>query len=296
MQFGRRGLVACAAALAGCSPVGLLNDTISERGLVVLHDIPYRTGKLAADPRCALDVYRPADRPGPLPVVVFFYGGSWQSGRRQDYQFVAAPLARRGVVVVVPDYRVYPQVQFPAFLQDAAQAVAFSLRAARSWGGDPHRLFVVGHSAGAYIAVMLALDPHWLQAAGVARDAIAGTVGISGPYDFLPITGPDIRAVFATATADMAGTQPISFADGRNRPLLLLQGLADTTVKPRNTTALAARIRAEGGPVEVRTYPGVGHIGIVIAFAPLFRGDAPTLDDVMRFVTDTMPSGPVFGK
>ncbi len=286
MQLRRRCLIASAALLTGCSPVELLDDTISERGLVVVHDIPYGPGKLAADARRALDVYRPDAMPGKLPTVVFFYGGSWQSGRRQDYRFVAAPLARRGVIVVVPDYRVYPQVQFPAFLRDAAEAVAFALRAAPSWGGDPHRVFVVGHSAGAYIAVMLALDPRWLQAAGAGRDAVAGSVGISGPYDFLPITDPAIRAIFSPAADAIATTQPITFADGNNRPLLLLQGLADTTVQPRNAAVLAARIRAEGGPVKLRTYEGLGHIGIITAFAPLFQSDAPVLDDVVSFVND----------
>lgn len=281
--------LAFAGGIIGCSPVGALNATISDRNLIITRDIPYSTGRLAADPRRQLDVYRPAAMPTPadgLPVVVFLYGGSWQYGSRSDYLFAAAEMARRGAVVMVPDYRVYPQVRFPAFIDDAAQAVAFARRAAVSWGGDPRRVFVIGHSAGAYMALMLALDPEYLAAAGVARDAIAGTVGISGPYDFLPIHRPDVRAVFASAASDMASTQPITFADGRNRPLLLLQGSADETVEPRNTQALAARIQAAGGPVAERFYPGVGHIGAIAAMAPLFRGRAPVLDDVMQFVHD----------
>jgi acetyl esterase/lipase len=297
----RRLLGALAAALLAllpaCAPVDLLNDTISRQDLTVVHAIPYESGPLAGNPRLVLDVYRPADRPGPLPVVVFLYGGSWEFGRRQDYVFVAAELARRGVVVVVPDYRVYPEVRFPGFLQDAAQAVAFAYRSAPSWGGDPHRVFVVGHSAGAWLAAMLALDPHWLAADGLDRNRIAGTVGISGPYDFLPIVRPDIQRVFAPAESDLRVTQPIDFVDGRNRPMLLLQGLADTTVEPRNTTALDARIRAAGGPVRMRLYPGIGHVGAIAAFAPLFRtgpldNGAPTLDDVTRFVTDPTLAAP----
>ncbi len=283
--------VLASCAQPGLAPVDLLDDTISQRGLTIVRDIPYGPGPLAGDPRRALDVYRPDRRPGPLPVVVFFYGGSWESGSRGDYLFVAAELARRGVIVEVPDYRVYPQVRFPAFLRDAAQAVAFAWRSAPSWGGDPHRVFVVGHSAGAWIAAMLALDPQWLAAAGIDRQDIAGTVGISGPYDFLPIVRPDVQRVFASADADLRVTQPIDVVDGRNRPMLLLQGLADTTVRPRNTTALAARIRADGGPVQDRFYRGVGHIGAIAAFAPLFRSGllangAPVLDDVAGFVTN----------
>ncbi len=291
-----------AAVLAGlgaaCSPVTLLNDTISRDRLVIVRGIPYGPGPLAANPRRTLDVYRPEGSPGALPVVVFVYGGTWQTGRRQDYKFVAAELARRGVVVAVPDYRLYPEVNPPDMLGDVAAAVAFAHAAAPSWGGDPSRVFVVGHSAGAWIAAMLALDPRWLAQAGFSRDGVAGTVGISGPYDFLPLTRPDVIRVFSSQAGDLAQTQPITFVDGRNRPMLLLHGLSDTTVEPRNTEALAARIRAAGGPVRVREYPGIGHLGTVEAFAPLFRAGglldngAPVLDDVTAFVADPSLAAP----
>ena len=280
------GLGTGIAALVGCAPVDLLNATIGTGGLRVRRALAYAPGELAGHSRLRLDVYAPESLPHPAPVVVFFYGGSWQEGRRGDYVFVAAALARRGMVVVVPDYRVFPEVTYPAFLADGAAAVTFASDHAAGWGGDPARTFVVGHSAGAYIAAMLALDPTYLALAGSSRERVAGTVGISGPYDFRPIVRPDIRAVFGAA-ADGDDAQPISHVDGRNRPLLLLTGEADTTVQPRNTHALAARIRAAGGPVAVRTYPGVGHIGTITAFAPLLRGDAPVPDDVAAFVTET---------
>jgi acetyl esterase/lipase len=275
-------LVFASALLARCAPVDLLNATIDTHGLTVQRDVAYGPG-----PRDRLDVYRPEVGAAGLPVVVFFYGGAWQTGSRSDYVFVAAGLARRGMVVVVPDYRLSPGVRFPVFVEDAARAVAFTRRNAVDWGGDPARLVVAGHSAGAHIAAMLALDPHYLADAGDSREALAGAVGISGPYDFLPITGADIKEVFAGA--DLPSTQPITFADGHNPPMLLLHGTADDTVYLRNTVNLAAAIRAHGGPVEVKTYDGVGHIGAVIAFAPLFRGKAPVLDDVARFVLQVAP-------
>lgn len=271
--------------LAACAPVDLLNATIPTAGLRITRGIAYGDGALAANPRLRLDLYQPANARGPLPVVVFFYGGSWQEGRRQDYTFVAAELAARGFVVAVPDYRVYPEVTYPGFVVDGATAVAFALRAAPGWEGDSNRVFVMGHSAGAYIAAMLALEPAFLAAAGSDRRLLAGTIGISGPYDFRPIVRPDIRAVFA-GEADSDAAQPISHVDGHNKPMLLLTGLDDTTVMPRNTLALAARIRALGGPVEVLTYPDVGHIGTVAAFAPLLRGRAPVLRDVVGFCRD----------
>jgi acetyl esterase/lipase len=255
----------------------LLNATISRAGLTVTHDVAY--GIL---PRQKLDIYRP-DGAGPAPVVVFFYGGAWNSGSKRMYPFVAATLARQGNVVVVPDYRLYPQVRFPAFLQDCAQAVAWTQSHLRDIGGDPNRVFLMGHSAGAYNAVMLAVDPAYLAAAGTSRAKIAGVIGLAGPYDFLPMTGEDVKAVFATV-GDGPESQPVTYVDGKAPPMLLLAGSADTTVLPRNTLSLAAKVRARGGQVEDRIFPGVAHIGLVIAMAPLFQGKAPVLPTVEAFI------------
>ncbi len=260
------------------TPADLLNATITTAGLSVQRGIPYGPA-----PRQAMDIWRPQGDATGLPLVVFFYGGAWQSGRRQDYPFVAATLARRGMVVAVPDYRLFPQVRYPVFIEDAARAVAAVRRAAQSWGGDPDRMFLAGHSAGAHIAAMLALDPRWLEAAGEDRADLAGMVGLAGAFDFLPIQDEDIRAVFSAA-ADLRETQPVSHADGEGPPMLLLHGAADATCYPRNTLALAARVRATGGAAEAWIYPGVGHIGIVLSFAPLLRFHAPAVDDVVAFV------------
>ena len=269
--------------LGACSASGLLNSTISTADLTITHDVAYEAG-----PRHTLDVYRPQADASGRPLVVFLYGGSWRTGKKSVYPFVAATLARRGAVVMVPDYRVYPDVQFPAFLQDNAAAVAWARSHAAEYGADPRALFIIGHSAGAYNAAMLALDPALLAAAGMDRSALAGVVGIAGPYDFLPITDPDIIPVFATVD-DGPASQPISYVDGRNPPMLLLAGTADTTVMPRNTTSLASRIATAGGPVESKLYPGIGHIGIITAFAPLFSGRAPVVDDVWRFIGQHLP-------
>ncbi len=228
-------------------------------------------------------MYRPDAASGAAPLVVFLYGGNWRTGNKAMYPFVARPLAALGAVVVVPDYRLFPEVRFPSFLQDNAQAVAWALAHAREFGADPGRLVLLGHSAGAYNAAMLALDPRWLREAGVGRERLAGAVGLAGPYDFLPITDPDVIPVFASVD-DGPASQPITYVDGRNAPMLLLAGTEDTTVMPGNSVRLANRIRAAGGPVEQKLYTGLGHIGIVTAFAPLFSGRAPVLDDVARFV------------
>ncbi len=275
----------CAALIAGCSAVSLLNATVQRDGTTVQRGIAYGDG-----PRRMLDIYRPPDAAGPHPLVVFLYGGSWRTGDRGIYAFAATPLAARGAVVVVPDYRLYPEVAFPGFLDDSAQAVAWAVAHAGELGADPHRVFIVGHSAGAYNAAMLALDPRWLARAGLDRGRIAGVAGLAGPYDFLPITDPDIIPVFAPV-ADGPASQPVTYVDGRNPPLLLLTGDADRTVKPANTRSLAARVAAAGGPVQSRIYPGLSHVGIMTAFTPLFRWRAPVLDDVWRFIAEQRPVG-----
>ncbi len=275
----------CAALLSGCSAAGILNATVQRSGVSVDRDIAYGEG-----PRRRLDVYRSTGAAGPFPLIVFLYGGSWRAGDRGTYAFVATPLAARGAVVVVPDYRLYPEVAFPDFLDDNAQAVAWAIAHAKELGADPHRVFIVGHSAGAYNAAMLAVDPRWMARAGLRRAQLAGVVGLAGPYDFLPMTDPDIIPVFAPV-ADGPASQPVTYVDGSNPPLLLLAGDADTTVKPRNTQSLAARVTAAGGIVQSRLYPGLSHVGIVTAFTPLFSRRAPVLDDVWRFIMEQRPTG-----
>ncbi len=267
-----------ALLLSACSPAALLNATVPSEGVQVTRGVAYAEG-----PRGRLDIYRPASAAGRAPLVVFIYGGSWRTGDKGMYAFVALPLAMRGAVVVVPDYRVYPEVRFPEFLDDNARAVAWAAAHASALGADPQRVFVVGHSAGAYNAAMLALDPRRLAGAGFGRERLAGVVGLAGPYDFLPITGEDIKPVFASVD-DGPLSQPVTYVDGRNPPMLLMAGTDDTTVNPLNTASLAEKVRAAGGPVEARALPGIGHIGIVTAFAPLFRKRAAVLDEVWAFI------------
>jgi acetyl esterase/lipase len=212
-------------------------------------------------------------------MVVFFYGGNWQSGDKAIYCFIGQALASRGVVAVIPDYRLYPEARYADFLADAAAAVAWSGGHAAELGGDPTRLYLMGHSAGAYIAAMLALDRRRLG----GRPKIAGMIGLSGPYDFLPLTDPALRQIFAPEN-EWSSTQPIFYARGDSPPLLLLTGDDDDTVDPGNTARLASRIRALGGNVTEKHYPGIGHLQIIGAMAAPFHFIAPTLADTIGFV------------
>jgi acetyl esterase/lipase len=266
-------------AIAGCTKFELLDATIGSCGYQRTTDIPY--GDL---PRQKLDVYRPRDAAAGAPVVVFFYGGDWQEGQKADYRFVAEALTSRGFVAVLPDYRLYPQVTFPAFVEDGALAIRWAHDNAARFGGDPARVFLMGHSAGAHIAALLTLDKSYLEKVGLPRSAVRGTAALSGPYDFTP--SPGDRAVFGTYAKDATPDpriEPIHFADGRAPPMLLLHGGKDETVGADNAARLAARIRAAGGAVRYIEYPDRAHVGVVLALAWPFRWLAPVLRDTAAF-------------
>lgn len=265
------------ALLSACSPLNGFNALVPKDGGVRL---AVRSAAYGSDPRQAVDIYTPAKPAGaPLPIIVFIYGGSWQSGSKDGYGFAARALAVRGFVVAVPDYRLVPAVRFPGFVEDCAAAVKWVRANAARVGGDPNRIVLMGHSAGAYNAAMLALDARYL---GADRAAVRGLIGLAGPYDFLPLDGPITRAAFGDAP-DLAATQPVTFASAGDPPALLLQGEKDTLVYPRNSQSLARKLTASGVRAEVKLYPDLGHVGILTALAAPFRGRAPVLDDAVRF-------------
>jgi acetyl esterase/lipase len=230
-----------------------------------------------------LDVWRPKRSARPLPVVVFFYGGGWVKGTRAGYAFAGKAFASQGFVAVVPDYRKVPDVRFPAFLRDGAEAVRWTRDHAPEFGGDPTRIALAGHSAGAYTAAMLALDRRWLAAEGLPPDTIKAAIGLSGPYDFYPFTSQ--RAIDALGNAaDPRATQPITFARADAPPMLLVTSTGDIEVRPRNAEALEAKLRTVGAPVTLRIYAGLSHEAVAMALSRPFRGKAPVLADSAAFL------------
>lgn len=248
---------------------------------LLLKDQAYGRG-----PRQTLDIWAPegaraGDR---LPVVVFFYGGGWGSGERQSYGFAGRALANQGFVVVIPDYRLVPKAHWPDFLEDAAAAVAWTHMYVGDLGGDPDRIALMGHSAGAYNAAMLALDPTWLRGAKSDPSIIRGVAGLAGPYDFLPLEKGGMADKAMGKVRPIERTQPIHYARGDAPPLWLATGDEDTTVRPRNSQNLAAAIESAGGTATVRVYPAMGHTGIVMALAEPFRGKGPVLEEATDFL------------
>ena len=276
-------LAACVLA-AGCSSVDVLNALVPRDTYVATTSLRY-----GARPREALDVYVPSPGVNGAPVVVFFYGGSWAHGERADYRFVGEALASRGFVAIVPDYRLYPDVSYPDFLRDSAAAVAWARREARRFGGDPKRLFVMGHSAGGYNAAMLALDPRWLRAEGLSPADLNGWIGLAGPYDFLPSDLPGVQRVFHHP-AYPAGAQPIDHVTSDSPPAFIGAARSDDVVSPtRSSQQMVQRLEAAGVPVTAVFYPRINHYLLAGALARPLRFIAPVLDDVAAFINGGAP-------
>lgn len=236
------------------------------------------------DARQKLDIYAPKALPGmPRPVLIFFHGGAWRDGEREGYGFLGRAFASRGFVTVIADYRKAPKVRFPAFVQDTAAAIAWVYGNIGKHDGDANRIFLMGHSAGAHIAMMAALDPQWLAANKLTPDVVKGVIGLAGPYDFLPLTTESSKIALGQ-WPDLTETQPITYARSDAPPLLLLTGDKDTVVKPRNSKALSRKIESLGGRQTLKIYPGVDHADIVMAIARPFRKKAPVIADVVEFI------------
>jgi acetyl esterase/lipase len=267
--------------LAGCVGIGLFAANLPaffgrySRSA----DIVY-----GSDPQQRLDVYKPDGVRADAPIVVFWHGGRWSFGDKSQYRFVAAALCSLGYVAVLPNYRHYPQVRMAGFMRDAALAAAWASDHAAGYGADPGKLYLMGHSAGAHIAVLLSLDQRYLASIGKSGMAIAGVIGLSGPYDFLPLTEDDTRDIFGPPSAYSQG-QPISFARAGAPPMLLIHGEADRSVWPKNARNLAAALIARGDSVRLKIYPKLEHADTVAALSIPARKRAPVLADIAEFVS-----------
>lgn len=273
-------LGAIAAGMAGCTTLMFAGANIPAAfgDYELQRDLAY-----GQHPRQRLDVYVPEQvPPGGAPVIVFWHGGGWIDGDRARYRFVGATLADAGYVVVLPDYRLYPEVRFPAFVDDAALAFKWVHDNVARFGGDPSRLFVMGHSAGAHQAALLALDPRYLDAVGGDRRWIRGLIGLSGPYALVPDTDL-LRSIFA-APATPADWQAVAHVDGAAPPTLLAHGTNDGVVWIAHSEALATALRAADVDVTLRRYAHRNHADTVAALSVPARGRAPVVADIRAFV------------
>lgn len=248
--------------------------------------------RYGSDPAQKLEMFLPTNADaakGPLPIVVFIHGGGWRSGDPHDYRFMARALAPQGYAVVLAGYRLYPKARYPGMLEDGAAALRWVADNARAKGGDPNRVVLMGHSAGAYNAVMLALDKRWLAAQGLSADALRGVVALAGPYDFYPFDSKATKLSFGKAP-DPEETQPVVHARAGGPPLLLVHGTADTRVRPRNSVELARTMTRAGAPTRAVLLDGVTHEGLIMMFARPFSHDARAIDAVLPFLANVTAS------
>lgn len=271
------------ALLAACSPLSVINAISPAEGVEVFADQAYGTQE-----RQKLDIYRPQGVRQNAPTVLFLYGGSWERGQREKYAFVGNALALKGFVVAVADYRTYPDVQFPAFVEDAAHAVRWLSENAEKHGGTNNSLHLMGHSAGAHIVAMLALNPAYLEGAGVSRNVLGRWVGLAGPYAFTPSETRSVRDIFANVTDDAA--RPIVFADEKAPAALLLHGGDDSTVYPENSQQLADALTKSGAKAQAHIYDDIGHVSLILSLTPPFQGLSGALQDSAQFLkSGTLP-------
>lgn len=268
-----------ALALQACSGQQVLNSLSGSANVERASHLVYDS---AAGTR--LDVYAP---PGAryAPVVLFFYGGRWSEGSKDDYRFVGEALTSLGFVAVIADYRKYPQARFPTFVEDAARAVKWTQRNIEAYGGTPRRLFLMGHSSGAQIAALLALDPKYLEAVQFPRGELRGVIGLAGPYDFLPIRDPTLRAIFGPPER-FPDSQPVRFPGRGAPPLLLMHGEDDEVVTVNSSRNLAATVSRSGGYAETVIYPELSHTRIIGALGPVLRNRYDVLSNIDAFVRE----------
>ena len=280
-NFSRHMLALMACLGSACSPVKVLNSLVPETSYELVSAVDYGSHQ-----RQKLDIYLPKNlktSDSLKKVIIFYYGGNWDSGERADYKFAAEALASLGHIVVVPDYRVYPDVLFPSFMADPVRAAKWVKTNIKQYNGDANKVFLAGHSAGAHIAVMMVVNPEYLAKESLRPTDFAGVIGLAGPYDFLPLKSDRLKTIFGSE-AEQWKSQPINFVDGKNPPLLLAVGMKDGTVWPRNSINLAKKIKDNNGLVEVVEFANYGHIDMVTKLAKPLRGNGELLKSVGTFI------------
>jgi acetyl esterase/lipase len=261
----------------GRSPAMMLNLTVPRSTYRLHRDLAYGQG-----PRQRFDLYLPKNGSAPAPVLLFFYGGAFRAGRKSEYRIVGEAFASKGIIVAVADYRIYPEGRFPDFLNDGAAALAAVHARVAEFGGDPSRIFLAGHSAGAYISVMLAANPAYLRAANADPSWICGVIAMAGRYHEIPLG--DATGVEIFGGPARTETRPVSFIDGKRPPTLLLAGAEESSEVLVSHSKLASHLNDHGNEAQEIIYRGIGHMGIMLALAPGFRHRAPLREDIARFV------------
>jgi len=271
-----------AAGIQACSPLHLLNNFVPGNSYTTTNNISY-----GQHTRQQLDIYTAANKTcSNCPVLVFFHGGAWHTGEKEEYKFLGEAFASEGFIVVIPGFRLYPEVQFPVFIEDAAQSIRWVRDNITRYGGNPDNINLMGHSSGAHITMMLLFDQHYFKDGNVPRTSIKSAIGLAGPYDFLPANEKLIVNIFSTAAPPEMG-EPMHFVSNTGVPVLLATGLEDRRVNPDNSLKLAKKLRQENAKVKLITYPETGHSGILLSLSKPLRHLSPAFADSLAFIRES---------
>ena len=262
--------------ITACSPTTLLNKLNSANKLKVESNLAY-----GSHSRQTLDIYtNPKNDHGCL--IVFAYGGSWDSGDKNMYGFVGAALARKGHTVAIPNYRLYPEVKFPTFAEDFALSMTHP-KVQQYIQQKP--LILMGHSAGAMLAGLVSFDANYFETVGLSKTQVAGYISLSGPHDFfLPSQKPRWIDMFGNTPEQQIQALTVNHVHNNNPPTLLLHGEDDTIVVPESATVLQQKLEDAGVPAQAHIYSGVSHKDIIVATSRGLHFLAPTLKDIERFL------------
>lgn len=285
VYLSRFTLAFLACLTSACAPVKILNSFVPESGYELVSAIEYGSHK-----RQKLDIYLPKDVKNSSEkfsasrsVIIFYYGGNWDSGERADYKFAAEAFTSLGHIVVIPDYRLYPDVLFPGFMADPASAAKWVKQNIKKYNGNTDKIFLAGHSAGAHIAVMMAVNPEYLAIELLKPKDFAGVIGLAGPYDFLPLKSKTLSIIFGSEAGQWK-SQPIHFVDGKNPPLLLAYGKKDDIVWPRNSINLAKKVKENNGLVQLVEFESYSHVDMVAKLAKPLRNNPELLKTIAQFI------------
>jgi len=260
------------------SKASLFSAIFADRPVQVERDIAY-----GRHSRHFLDIYRPIERVKNAPIVIFLYGGGWDSGERQMYGFVGAALAASGFIAVIPDYRLYPEVVYPGYMKDAALAYDWVVRNLAMRADGRSRIFVMGHSAGAHMGALLAYNHVYLQSQNPSLGLPDGFIGLSGPYAFDPTTHELSKHIFVEAKS-AAHVQPVHQVAKGAPPALMFHGKKDPTVLWPNALQMRDALIAVGTPAEAIEYENLDHIGPLLVLAKPMRWRAPVFEQVKGFI------------
>ncbi|WP_409431943.1 alpha/beta hydrolase [Litorimonas sp. RW-G-Af-16] len=271
---GAMGLI---FAVAACAPVTLLNTITPSSSFSKAKDVSY--GPLE---RQKLDLYK-ADTPKPdAPMLVFVHGGSWQEGSKDIYKFLADGFTKDGYDIAVPNYRLYPQTKYPGMIEDTAKAIAYAAVQ------NPDRpIVVIGHSAGAYNALMAIMDPRFMAAENLATcERVAGVISLAAPTGAYELKDPPYPTIFPGRF--QGEDAPLAHADQPLPAMFLINGADDTTVGRKNAEMLAEKIEASGGNAKLKIYDGMNHTEAVQFLSRHFDGDSSLKSDIASFI-DNLP-------